>query len=66
MNILKYGIKHYNMENKEYILCAAVWYKDLPLIKPEILQPRGFRPYNIDGGVVMSGWGHMGSGFKWG
>jgi hypothetical protein len=54
------------MENKEYILCAAVWYKDLPLIKPEILQPRGFRPYNIDGGVVMSGWGHMGSGFKWG
>lgn len=43
----------------EYILCAAVWYKDLPLIKPEILEPRGFRPYNVDRGVVMSGWRHM-------
>ena len=45
--------------DKEYILCAAVWYKDLPLKKPEILEHRGFRPYNVDRGVVVSGWRHM-------
>ena len=43
---------------EEYILCAAVWYKDLPIKKPEILEPRGFRPYNVDRGVVVSGWCH--------
>jgi hypothetical protein len=47
------------MDKKEYIICSAVWYKDLPLVKPEILEPRGFRPYNVDRGVVMSGWRHM-------
>lgn len=46
------------MDKKEYILCAAVWYKDLPMKKPEILEPRGFRPYNVDRGVVVSGWRH--------
>jgi hypothetical protein len=46
-------------KKKEYIICSAVWYKDLPLVKPEILEPRGFRPYNVDRGVVMSGWRHM-------
>jgi hypothetical protein len=45
-------------EKKEYILCAAVWYKDLPLVKPDILEPRGFRPYNVDRGIVISGWRH--------
>ena len=43
---------------KEYILCAADWYKDLPLIKPECLEPRGFRPYNVDRGIVFCGWRH--------
>lgn len=42
----------------EYILCAAVWYKDLPMKRPEVLDNRGFRPYNIDRGVVVSGWRH--------
>jgi hypothetical protein len=42
----------------EYILCAAIWYKDLPMKKPEILENRGFRPYNIDKGIVISGWRH--------
>ncbi len=46
------------MDKKEYILCSAVWYKDLPMKKPEILEPRGFRPYNVDRGVVVSGWRH--------
>lgn len=43
---------------KEYVLCAAIWYKDLPMQKPEILENRGFRPYNVDKGVVISGWRH--------
>jgi len=45
-------------EIPEYILCAAVWYKDLPMKRPEVLDNRGFRPYNVDRGVVVSGWRH--------
>ena len=44
--------------SKEYILCAAIWYLDLPMKKPEVLDNRGFRPYNVDKGVVISGWRH--------
>lgn len=44
--------------SKEYILCAAVWYLDLPMKRPEVLENRGFRPYNVDRGVVVSGWRH--------
>ena len=43
----------------EYVICAAIWYKKLNLIKPEALDPRGFRPYNVDEGVVIGGWRHM-------
>lgn len=43
---------------KEYILCAAIWYKKLPLIKPSVLEPRGIRPYNVDCGIVFGGWRH--------
>ena len=42
----------------ERILCAAIWYKDLELKKPEVLEPRGYRPYNVDKGIVFSGWRH--------
>jgi len=42
----------------EYILCAAIWYKELPLIKPEVLRLRGFSPYNVDTGIVFCGWRH--------
>lgn len=45
-------------EIPEYILCAAIWYKDLPMNRPEVLDHRGFRPYNVDRGVVVSGWRH--------
>lgn len=44
--------------DQEYILCAAIWYKDLPLKNAEILDRRGFRPVNTDRGVVISGWRH--------
>lgn len=44
--------------SKEYILCAAIWYKEIPLKRPDLLEPRGFRPYNIASGVVISGWRH--------
>ncbi len=43
---------------KEYILCAAIWYKELPLIKPNVLKPRGFAPSNMSKGVVLCGWRH--------
>ncbi len=43
---------------KEYILCAAIWYKDLPLIKPEVLKPMGYAPYNVSIGIVFCGWRH--------
>ena len=43
---------------EERILCAAIWYKDFPLLKPEVLQLRGFAPYNIDRGIVLCGWRH--------
>jgi hypothetical protein len=40
------------------ILCAAIWYKELPLLKPEVLEPRGFGPYNVNKGIVFCGWRH--------
>lgn len=41
------------MNNKpETILCSAVWFKDLPLLKPEVLEPRGYKPYNVNKGIV--------------
>lgn len=43
---------------KEYILCAAIWYKDIPLLNPKVLEPRGFAPYNVDRGIVFCGWRH--------
>ena len=43
---------------REYILCAAIWYKDLPLKRPEVLEPRGFSPYNVERGIVFCGWRH--------
>jgi hypothetical protein len=45
-------------KDKEYILCAAVWYLELPMVKPDVLNNRGFRPYNVDKGIVVSGWRH--------
>lgn len=39
---------------KEYILCAAIWYKEIPL-KREIPQ---VRPKNIDKGIVVTGHRH--------
>jgi hypothetical protein len=42
----------------EFIKCSAVWYKDLPLQKPEVLERRGYRPYNVNKGIVFCGWRH--------
>ncbi len=46
------------LKDREYILCAAVWYLELPMVKGDILNNRGFRPYNVDRGIVFSGWRH--------
>ena len=43
---------------KEYLICSAIWYKDLELKDPEVLKIRGFAPYNVDRGIVFSGWRH--------
>ena len=43
---------------EEYILCAAIWYKELQLKKPEVLRIRGLSPYNVDRGIVLCGWRH--------
>lgn len=42
----------------EYILCAAIWYKDLKLQDSGNLRTRGTQPYNIDKGIVICGWRH--------
>jgi hypothetical protein len=46
------------MQEQEYIACSAIWYKELELKKPDVLKPRGFSPYNVDKGIVFSGWRH--------
>jgi hypothetical protein len=42
------------MQNREFILCAAIWYKDIPLKKeiPQVL------PKNCDKGLVVLGHRH--------
>ena len=40
---------------KEHILCAAIWYKEIP-IKKEI--PYNVRPVNCDNGLVFCGYRH--------
>jgi hypothetical protein len=42
------------MQNREFIICAAIWYKDIPLKKeiPQVL------PKNCDKGLVVLGHRH--------
>ena len=44
---------------EEKIICSAIWYKELELKKPEVLEPRNYRPNNCDKGIVFSGWRHL-------
>jgi len=39
-------------------LCSSIWYKDLELKKPIVFKNKGIRPYNVDKGIVFSGWRH--------
>lgn len=51
----------YHPEKGEMVICSAIWYKDeskLPLQDLEGLRLRGFQPYNVDQGVVVTGWRH--------
>jgi len=41
-----------------YILCAAIWYENLPLKNENVLRIRGTSPYNIEKGIVFCGWRH--------
>lgn len=38
------------MDKKQYLLCSAIWYQDLPTAKN--------LPKNCDRGVVVCGWRH--------
>jgi len=42
----------------EYILCAAIWYKSLPL-KTEDFPTSHLRPINVDKGIVFCGHRHL-------
>lgn len=42
----------------EKIICSSIWYKELPLEKEEGIRKFGNSPYNIDKGIVISGWRH--------
>jgi len=39
-----------DLDKKEYITCAAIWYKELP--------SSTFKPFNIEKGIVISGHRH--------
>jgi hypothetical protein len=43
---------------KEYILCAAVWYKEFPHIKNQDIPLKSFLPNNLSSGVVFCGHRH--------
>jgi hypothetical protein len=45
-------------QNKEYILCSAIWYKELYVMDNDIIRRRGMQPFNIDKGIVVTGWRH--------
>lgn len=45
-------------DKKESILCAAIWYKEIPLVRPEAVKGRGTNPTNVDKGIVICGWRH--------
>jgi hypothetical protein len=49
-----YDLHFCNHKRKEYILCAAIWYQDLFLVKdiPDV------RPKNINTGIVILGHRH--------
>ena len=44
--------------SKEYIICAAIWYKDLPL-KEEHFPTSHLRPVNVPRGIVFCGHRHL-------
>lgn len=42
----------------EYILCAAIWYKDIVDLMPRYAIYKPYLPVNCDKGVVMTGHRH--------
>lgn len=48
-----------NDNQKEYIICSAIWYKDLPLIDADKIPAGHYLPINCDKGIVFAGRNHM-------
>jgi hypothetical protein len=46
------------MSIEEKIICAAIWYKDFPLVKDDINSIGFERPINCDRGMVFCGHRH--------
>ncbi len=46
-------------KNEEYIICAAIWYKELELKNPIILRLPGCAPINVKEGIVFAGLRHV-------
>jgi hypothetical protein len=44
--------------SKEYILCAAIWYKTLPLVE-KYFPTSHLRPVNVQGGIVFCAQRHL-------
>jgi len=42
----------------EKIICAAIWYKEFPLLRDDIKQDGFVRPINCDRGIVFCGLRH--------
>lgn len=46
------------INKQEYVVCAAIWYKELAAEAQDHLRIRGMQPYNVDQGIVICGWRH--------
>jgi hypothetical protein len=59
----KNGIHYKDIKSGNYdksverVICAAIWYKDFPIIKEDIPSDH-MRPYNCDEGVIFCGHRH--------
>lgn len=46
------------IKEREYILCSAIWYKELPLVREDFPSSH-LRPFNCDKGIVFCARNHL-------
>lgn len=42
----------------EWVVCSAIWFKEFKVPNPEHISAYGFKPYNTETGIVITGWRH--------